>query len=389
MKERLFYIVKYVRWIYSIYYYLGTFFVNFLKIFIHQDNQLILFISFGGKKFDDSPRAIYNDMISDPRFKDFHFIWAFNHPDEIEIPCGEKIKTDSLKYYIKALKARVWVTNSSVERGLSFKGKKSLYFDTWHGSPIKKMGTDINASSKSFRDKGSWDVDIFCAQSKFEADIFSRAFQLKRENIHIIGLPRNDIYVHYTQDKQASLRESLNIPQNKKVILYAPTYRENEMENHDDHLGIPIDFCYWEKELGNDYVVLFRAHYEVARKMQVKDSPFLRDVSFYPQLEDLMIISDILISDYSSIFFDYSIMHRPMLCFAYDYDSYEKIRGMYFDIRQYLPHADNEKNLVELIKTTSINTPSKETIAFQEKFVTAYGNATKESLNMIYSALQK
>lgn len=85
MKERLFYIVKYVKWIYSIYYYLGTFFVNFLKIFIRPDNQLILFISFLGKKFVDSPRAIYNDMISDPRFKDFHFIWAFNHPDEIEI----------------------------------------------------------------------------------------------------------------------------------------------------------------------------------------------------------------------------------------------------------------------------------------------------------------
>ena len=92
MKKFLFYIVKYVKWIYQLYFYLGSFALKVLKLFVRPDDKLILFISFGGRRFDDSPKAIYDSMIKDIRFDDYQFVWAFNHPEKYNISRGNKIK---------------------------------------------------------------------------------------------------------------------------------------------------------------------------------------------------------------------------------------------------------------------------------------------------------
>lgn len=389
MKKYLFYIVKYVRWIYSLYFYLGSFALKVLKIFVRPDDRLILFSSFGGRKFDDSPRAIYEAMIRDCRFKEYKFVWAFIDPDKIDVPKGTKVKCDTLRYFITALKARVWVTNSSIERGLDFKGKHTFYFDTWHGTPLKKMGSDIDMASKTFRGKGRWDVDVFTVQGEFEAEVFARAFKIKEDAISMIGLPRNDIYQKYTKEYADGLRKKLNIPMDKKVILYAPTFREFESGHGGERvLHVPMTLTKWKELLVEDYVLLFRAHYEVAKSMNIEDDEFVRGMSAYPQLEDLMIVSDMLISDYSSMFFDYSIMHKPMLCFCYDYDKYAKERGMYFDIRDYLPNADNEDDLIKLIQNTDTTKQNAATKKFQEHFVTEYGSAAQKSIDIIYNAIK-
>ena len=102
-----------------------------------------------------------------------------------------------------------------------------------------------------------------------------------------------------------------------------------------------------------------------------------------------MIVSDMLISDYSSIFFDYSIMPKPMLTFCYDYDLYASERGMYFDIRDWLPSADSEDKLLELIKANNQDEHIAKTRKFQQKYVTAYGSATKQSLDVLYNELNR
>ena len=388
MKKYLFYIVKYVRWIYSLYFYMGNLFMRLLEIFVKPDDKLILFISFGGRKFDDSPKAIYDEMLQDARFKDYKLVWAFTDPTKFSIPVGEKIKTDTLTYFITALKARVWITNSTVERGLSFKGKHTLYFNTWHGTPLKKMGEDISQNSKSFRGKGKATYDVFLAQGEYEAEVFSRAFKIDNDKIYVIGLPRNDVYSAYSKESCEMLKSKLNIPKDKKVVLYAPTFREYEADATGQRtLSIPVDFENWRKRLSDDWVVLFRAHYEVAKVLKIQDDEFLRDMSSYPSLEDLMIVADVLISDYSSMFFDYSVMHKPMLCFAYDYERYAKERGMYFDIREYLPFASKESELLRLIEDSDKVEYAHATKRFQEKFVTAYGTASKQSLDLIHQSL--
>lgn len=390
MKKYLFYIVKYVGWIYAIYFYLGSFALKVLKHFVQADDKLILFISFGGRKFDDSPKAIYDEMIKDDRYKDYRLVWAFYNPDAYDIPKGEKVKCDTFAYFKTALRARVWISNSTVERGLDFKGKHTFYFDTWHGTPIKKMGSDVDSSNKSFKGRGNWAVDYFTCQGEFEADVFGRVFRtVGRDKMHVIGLPRNDVYANYTEEFMLSLRQKMGIPADKRVILYAPTFREyDKTDSMEVKVSLPMQLDKWRKELGEDYVLLFRAHYEVAKGLNIKDDDFVREMSGYPQLEDLMIVSDLLISDYSSIFFDYSIMPKPMLAFCYDYDKYASERGMYFDIREWLPAADNEDDMIALIKNGDAEQQIAKTKAFQQKFVTAFGSATKQSLDVIAKELK-
>nr|WP_295761725.1 CDP-glycerol glycerophosphotransferase family protein [uncultured Intestinibacter sp.] len=392
MKKRLMVFTKYFKWLYKIYYYIGTVVINIFKIFVVPSDNIILFNSFGGKKFDDSPKAIYDAMILDSRFDKYELVWAFHEPDKFDIPRGKKIKTDTIQYYKIALKARCWISNSSIERGLNFKGKNTYYFNTFHGTPIKIMGTDINTKNKSFGTKNMESiVDNYTSQSKYEADIFSRVFNTDRDKFLIYGLPRNDKLANYSKEEVDSIKRKLSIPFDKKIILYAPTFREYERNSKlECVIDMPIDLTKWEKQLGDKYIFLLRAHYEVAEVLNVKEnSNFVYDVSDYKSLNDLMIISDLLISDYSSIFFDYSIMNKPMICYTYDYEKYSENRGMYFDIRDELEGGSlDENSLIDKIKNLNIKNNLEYVKTFRNKYVENYGNATQLSLDKIYENIK-
>lgn len=390
MKKYLIVIVKYFKPLYNIYYWIGSLIIRILKVFVKPNDKLILFISFGGKKFDDSPRVIYEQMIRDKRFDDYDLIWAFQDTEAFIIPRGRIIKIDSFKYYITALKARCWITNSTVERGLDFKGKNTLYFNTWHGTPIKKMGADISRDNKSFGKKLKWKVDLMTSQSEYEADIFSRVFNIDRDKFIVCGLPRNDVLSNRRMETKQKMMQRIGLPLDKKVILYAPTFREYERdEKFNCVIKPPIDFDKWKKTIGDEYIILLRAHYEVAKVLNVKSNDgFVYDVSSYPVLNDLMLASDLLISDYSSIFFDYSILNRPMLHYTYDYNEYVDKRGMYFDIRRELHGSSgDEEKLLSLIKELNYSESIGKVRDFRGKYVESYGNATNISLDIIFKKL--
>ena len=124
--------------------------------------------------------------------------------------------------------------------------------------------------------------------------------------------------------------------------------------------------------------------------MNIRESDFVRNVSTYPNLNELMFVSDILISDYSSIFFDYSILGRPMLTFCYDYEEYSSKRGMYFDIRKELD-SDNstQDQLLESIKTLDVEKTIKRALAFRRKFMEVYGDASKQCVDLIYDNIKE
>ena len=383
MKQRIANLLKYNKALYTIYYYTMNVVVNMLKLFIKTDNKLILFNSFAGRKFNDSPKAIYDVMIKDKRFTDYRLVWAFHNPEEYSVANGEKIKTDGIKYFITTIKARAWITNSSVERGLRFSGKNTLYFNTWHGTPLKKMGSDVNSKNESFGVKGGCPFDIMMSQGNYETDIFSRSFGIPKSKFLEVGLPRNDILYKYTNEQRNQIRKKLGIS-DKKVILYCPTYREYEK---DKGLGVvmapPMDLGKWEEQLGSRFVLLIRAHYEVSKVMNIEEDMFVKNVTEYPDLNELFIASDVLLSDYSSVYFDYSIMGKPMLHFTYDYDQYEANRGMYFDIRNYLNGAETEEKVIEYIKNLNDQKEEERTKAFRDEFVNYYGSAAQAAVDCI------
>ena len=381
--------VKHSNLLYSVYYHIGCFAVNVLKLFLKADDKLILFVSYGGKKYDDSPKDIYEAMLKDSRFDEYKKVWAFINPNSFEIGPGKKIKIDTFEYYKTALKARVWVTNVGVTRALSFEGIHTLSVNSWHGTPIKRIGNDaIKTSTFVSKGKGGG-IDIQLAQGDYEVERYSQAFNLPKSRVIKTGLPRNDsLVIGNNEDNILSLKKKIGLPLDKKIILYAPTYRDYELENgYECIMKPPFDLNKWQEVLSGEYVLLIRAHIAVMKVLEVKENDFVRDFSKYPILNDILLVTDILISDYSGILFDYSILGRPMFCYTYDYEKYEKMRGMYFDVRKELSYAEYEDGMLEKIEKINSEDEINKAMAFRDKYVQLYGNASERVLDLIYSRI--
>jgi len=167
----------------------------------------------------------------------------------------------------------------------------------------------------------------------------------------------------------------VGINNDAKVVLYTPTYREY-LKNE---TGINMDLNRWQECFGDKYVLLIRAHYAVSQSLDIKESMNIIDVSEYDTLNDLYVIADMMISDYSSTFFDYSILGRPMFCYAYDIEEYSEKRGLYLKLDEVLPcRVDkNEDMLFDSIINCDYIDACMKTKQFADKFVPNVGNASK------------
>lgn len=380
--------IKSSKIFYTFYYYIGSFVANILKCFVRADDKLILFVSYGGRNLGDSPKVIYESMLKDSRFDKYKMAWAFLAPQKYDLKKGEKIKINSIGYLIKALKARVWITNVDMRRGLSFDGKHTLRINTWHGTAIKHLGKDCKDGAQEFNTKVKRPIgDVLLAQGQYDVDIFSKAFGMNPENILITGLPRNDELAKKNNFSYIEkLKKEMGLPLDKKIILYAPTFRESKGV-HSWAQQQPLNLDKWEKSLSDDYLLIMRGHVIVNKLHGVVESNFVKDYSNYQNLNDLLLVSDILISDYSSIMFDYSILERPIICYAYDYDQYVKDRGVYFDIRNELHSVSDEDSLIETIRKMDYKLEKRHAIEFKNKYIKEYGNASNKVLDLIYQTI--
>ena len=379
---------------YDLYYYTFSFLLSIVGRLIPMKRNRVLFVCYGGKQYDDSPRVIFEAMIKDKEFNNCQFIWAFEDPSKFEIERGTKLKIDSIKYFFYAMSSKVWISNSAVERGLKFKNPNTFFLNTWHGTPIKKIGRDSHSANKTsgFGSKDVNSQNIMLAQSQYESEIFTKLFDIKEGGIVVCGLPRND-ELHLADDEaKKETRKKLGIPADKTVILYAPTYREYERDQYDSCVFTsPIDFLKWERQLGETHYVIYRTHYEVKLDSCFNSNSFIVDYSSYPKINDLMIASDILISDYSSIFVDYSILGKPMIAFPYDYKTYEEKRGLYKDIYDLFafPICTSVEELFNVI----VNIDEKEVIntveAFHNNYYDSEGNATSTVLGILHNILNE
>ena len=380
IKSKIKAILKRKRFFYLTYYYVMSLIVNLIKIFVSCDEKLILFVSFGGRRCTDSPRAIYDYMLTDPRFSEYKLVWGVINPKDFpDIPF--KVKIDSLRYLIISLKARCWITNVLIERGLRYTGKNTFYLYTGHGSPIKKCGADEN-NTKHFKSAAVSNISASLSQSEFERKIRSRNGSLPLENVYMTGAPTNDILVNYDENYRERIRKQLEIGNDKIAILYAPTFREYQKYGTFD---MPeVNFEKWHEILGNKYVILYRAH-PIAMYDGKSSKNWFIDVTSYERIESLMIASDMLVSDYSGLIPDYSITGKPIFLWTYDYDRYEKERGLYFDIRKELRSTADEDQLLDLILHDDLKkNVDKYVIPFRNKYATEYGSGTQNAVDLIY-----
>lgn len=353
--------------------------LRFIGVFIRTDKNLVLVNSFGGHRYNDSPKVITDYLHNNQIYNHLKIIWAFENPDNFEIPF-DKVKIDTWKYFYIALKAKYWITNVNIERWLKFKKKSTIYLNTWHGIPLKFIGKTKKEDKCNFSN-----VDIFCYSGNYEEYIYMQGFSVKKESLLKSGMPRNDELYCVEEEKIARIKQSLNIPINKKIILYVPTWRDSEDYGKSYTLQPSIDISLWQKEL-EEYIMLFRLHPFTTRLTGIEFNDFVINVSDYANINELMIIADILISDYSATIFDYSILERPIISFTYDYDEYKASRGFLFDLEKELPGnvLRTQYEVLDKIKTMNFIAESTKTRLFKNKFVEAGGNATEICVRALF-----
>lgn len=214
-----------------------------------------------------------------------------------------------------------------------------VYVQTHHGTPLKRMGVDqadfpmaqgqLNMRTLMKR-VDRWDYSI--SSNSFSTAVWERAYPAEYTSLDY-GYPRNDVLVNATDEDRARAREALGIAPGAKVVLYAPTHR--------DYHARPqpmLDLEDFAQRLGEDFTVLARAHYfNLAAGPGAAEDSGIIDVSGHPSVEELYLAADCLLTDYSSLMFDYALLDRPIVIFANDWETYRATRGTYFDIHDEPP----------------------------------------------------
>ena len=324
------------------------------------DENLVFFESFFGKSYSGNPKYIYEAMLDMGLDKKYTFVWAYSGEDKGVIP-GDPVIVDRFEagdYYKYLAKAKYWVNN--IIFPIHTKRQGNVYLQTWHGTPLKKLGFDISIPGPEvegrqnfYSESRNWDYLI--SSNEYSSEIFKRAFKFNKEFLEY-GYPINDIFFNCSDDFVDSLKSKLNIPVDKKVILYAPTWKDDEQnESWEHYFNLEIDLKRMFAEFNDGYVLLLKMHHLVSENLRIDDElkNFVFDLSGYDDIQELYVISDILITDYSSVFFDYAHSKRPILFFVPDLNHYvENVRGLYLNMEKELPGPliKNNDELVNAIR---------------------------------------
>jgi CDP-glycerol glycerophosphotransferase (TagB/SpsB family) len=363
------------------------------------NNKMVFFESFLGKNYSGNPKYIYEQMLRMPEFKDFTFVWSYNGNNQEEISGNPLIvNRDSEDYYRYLARSKYWVSN--IIFPVHKKREGNVYLQTWHGTPLKKLGFDIEiegpetlARENFYIESRNWDYLV--AANPYSSEIFRRAFKFENEMVEY-GYPANDIFY---QDKKAlvkttqDVKAKLGIPSSKKVILYAPTWRDDEMVGSWEHtFELKFDVNKFFEKLNEEYVLVLRMHHLVGDSLVIeeKHKSFVYDCSKYDDIQELYTIADILITDYSSVFFDYANSLKPILFYAYDFEKYKNnIRGFYLDMEHDLPGPlikDEYDLLNSIIDIDEIQVQYRENYqTFYNKFCSLEnGKASKKVIEEVF-----
>lgn len=312
--------------------------------------NLILFQSNNGKNYTGNPRYIYEEMIRQGLDQVYDCVWLLLDTS-IEVPgrC-RKIRRNYPGFFWNLMRAKFWVFDSRQEK-IYIKKKDTVYIQTWHGTPLKKLALDMkqldmggNQNIEKYHENfrtACRDWDYLVSQNKFSTEVFKSCFDFANKPILEIGYPRNDILFQKNNERDIrELKEKLGLPLDKKIMLYAPTWRDNEYHYKGVYkFATELDFDRMREAFSDEYCMIVKYHYLVSENIDW--TPYQGFVYTFDETKDiawLYLVSDLLITDYSSVMFDYSLLNRPMFFFAYDLEDYKNhLRGFYFDFINEIP----------------------------------------------------
>lgn len=353
-----------------------------------------VFLSMGGNSYGDSVKCL-SDYISE-NHENAEIVWAFSNHYFEKVDCRhKKVIFGSIKYYYYVISSKYFISNCYVPFML-IKRNGQVVLQTWHGTALKRIGLDAVGQSDhskfekmirpDVKKEGGQQTDIFISGSKFMSDVYHRALGYSKE-ISLTGTPRTDVFFNERNDIIEKVKRSFGIADGEKIILYAPTFRPGgSFENYDIDLSCIKGF--YSKKEGCEYVIMVRLHPNIAAKSDDLRK-FLSydyiDASFYPDMQDLLCATDVLVTDYSSVMFDFMFTYKPVILYTPDKDIYN--RGFYFDIDS-LPFVkinNNEEIYTELSHYESIDYKDKVMSFCKQNGFVEDGHATARVYNLLMS----
>jgi CDP-glycerol glycerophosphotransferase len=324
----------------------------------------VLFQSWGGKQYSDSPRAVYEEMRRQGR--DEPALWV-RRDTSVQLPAGTpSVLFGSHEYFEALATARYVVANDSMPTFYE-KRPASNYLQTWHGTPLKRIGFDIeNAQFGNRNYLNEFAVEVtkwnqLVSPNPFSTEVFRRAFRFDGEVLET-GYPRNDVfYAPDAEERRQRIREGLGLRPDQRVILWAPTWREDQRDARGRYtLPLPFDLSTWDRILQPDDVLLFRGHQLIQQTVggMLRGLRQVRNVTLYPDIQELYLAADLLITDYSSVMFDFANTRRPMIFYTWDLDHYrDHLRGFYLEFEQTVPGpvVTDLERLRELLDDTPVD----------------------------------
>ena len=330
------------------------------------EQNSILYEAFYGRGMICGPYGIFRSFIKRTEFSDYQHVWSVNSEDEIK-----RLKEEYKEYpnvifvmrrsdeYTKYLATSKYLINNVNFFYFFVKRKEQVYLNTWHGIPMKKLGYDvpdgIYAQHNSFRN--FLQADYLLAWNSFMTEVYKKAYKLEGfANCTIVeeGSPRNDLT--FKTEKSAFFEKlilfGVKIDPSKKIIIYAPTWKGTDTNNPEFDIIETEKFMSNIEEKANpdEYQVLIKLHHLVYTSLVNKGRSMAKAIPAFFDVNELMTITDILITDYSSVYFDFLVTDKPILFYITDEKDYKEYRGLYLDIKDLPgPVSTNEEELVECI----------------------------------------
>ncbi|WP_183107036.1 CDP-glycerol glycerophosphotransferase family protein [Streptomyces sp. 1114.5] len=304
--------------------------------------EAVLYDVFGGRGYADSPRAVHVELAR--RGAPLEHLWVVDDA-QAEVPAGvTPVRIWSPEWYRALATCRYLVGNTHFPDFLE-RRPGQVVVQTWHGSPLKRIAHDVENPwladhgylAALDRETPQW--SLLLSPSPFATPILRRAFRYGGEVLES-GYPRGDVLARPDGRTAAAVRRRLGIPDGKRIVLYAPTWREDQQRGDGDgfRLDLRLDLDHARRLLGEDHVLLVRPHAHVREPLPGAGDGFRYDCGDYPDPQELLLVADALVTDYSSIMFDFAITGRPMYFFTYDLEHYrDTLRGFYFDFESNAP----------------------------------------------------
>ena len=351
---------------------LVTFFSRLFKI----QNRKIVVDNFFGKGFGDNPKYIIEQLLKNNDLLDI--VWITDNKTNIQtFPKGVRlVKYGSLRSIYELATAHIWIDNIKN----NYKGKKRIgqfYLQTWHGGiGFKKVEKAAEGTlSKEYIEASKYDskqIDLMISNSDWVTNNYRTNFWYSGRIVKT-GLPRNDVFFHDIEEIKQKVKDFYSINPNTEIILYAPPFRnyiDVEKQAQVCSLNDQKVIQTFENKFDKKFVLIKRMHPNVANEIQIVENNKVRDGSKYPDMQELLVASTALITDYSSCVFDFMLKNDKIFIFASDYSQYvKKDRKMEFNIKEDLPFtfSINENELLSSIKNFDSQNMQKKIKFFKER----------------------